>query len=102
MANDKKPDGGTGGGHGGGNDKIDLVVVVGGGEGVDIKAKPGDTLLEVAQEALKKSKNKGQPIENWEMRDASGNILDLGRAVGSFGFSSGVVLSLTLKAGIAG
>lgn len=103
MVNNKKPDdSGTGGGTGGGNTKVDLEVVVGGGEGVTIKAKPDDTLNDVAVEALKKSKNKGQPIENWDLRDEPGAVLDLARTVGSYGFASGTLLSLTLKAGIAG
>ncbi|WP_423141111.1 DUF2604 domain-containing protein [Parablastomonas sp. CN1-191] len=103
MANNKKPDdGGTGGGHGGGNAKVDLDVVVGGGESVSIKAKLDDTLHDVAVEALKKSQNKGQPIENWDLRDEPGAVLDLARTVGSYGFASGTLLSLTLKAGVAG
>lgn len=103
MASNKKPgDGGTGGGQGGGNTKIDLEIVVGGGEGVTIKAKPDDTLQDVALEALKKSKNKGQPIENWDLRDEPGEVLDLARTVGSYGFVNGTLLSLTLKAGVAG
>ncbi|HZF93889.1 MAG TPA: DUF2604 domain-containing protein [Allosphingosinicella sp.] len=93
--------GGGGNGNGGGNDKVDLIVLVSGSE-VEIKAKLNDTLGEVAEKALKKSENVGQPLENWDMRNEDGEVLDLGRPVGSFGFAEGALLSLTLKAGIAG
>jgi hypothetical protein len=92
---DGKPDTGKG------NDKVDLVVVVNGDE-VKVKAKPGETLGEVATKALEKSENVGQPIENWELRNEGGQILDLGRNVSSYNLADGAILSLTLKAGIAG
>jgi Protein of Unknown function (DUF2604) len=91
--------GGGGGGHG--NDKIDLIILVGGDE-IDIKAKPDDTLRDLAEKALKKSENVGQPLENWDMRSEAGELLDLDRQVGSYNFANGALLSLTLKAGIAG
>jgi hypothetical protein len=96
MAKDgEKPD------HGKGNDKVDLLVLVSGDE-VKVKAKPDDTLLDVATKALEKSENVGQPIENWELRNEDGDVLDLARTVSSYGLASGTLLSLTLKAGVAG
>ena len=96
MAKDgEKPDPGKG------NDKVDLLVLVS-GEEVKVKAKPDDELLAVVTKALEKSENVGQPIENWEMRNEGGEILDLSRTVGSYALANGTLLSLTLKAGIAG
>lgn len=98
MAKEDKPDNGKGGGA----DKVDLIIVVGGGAEVTVKAKLDDSLLDVAEKALKKSENTGQPVENWELRTESGSILDLNRTVGSYNLMNGALLSLTLKAGAAG
>lgn len=88
-------------GTGKGNDKVELLVVVNGDE-VKVKAKPDETLGEVAAKALEKSENVGQPIENWELRNEDGQILDLARTVSSYNLVDGAILSLTLKAGVAG
>ncbi len=81
--------------------KIDLVVLVSGVE-VKIKAQHEELLRKVAERALKKSENVGQPLENWDLRNEVGEILDLNRTVGSYHLKDGALLSLTLKAGIAG
>lgn len=81
--------------------KIDLVVLVSGVE-VKIKAQHDELLRKVAERALKKSENVGQPLENWDLRNEAGEILDLDRTVGSYHLKDGALLSLTLKAGIAG
>ncbi|WP_286839996.1 MULTISPECIES: DUF2604 domain-containing protein [unclassified Acidiphilium] len=81
--------------------KIDLVVLVSGVE-VKIKAQHDELLRRVAERALKKSENVGQPLENWDLRNEAGEILDLDRTVGSYHLKDGALLSLTLKAGIAG
>ncbi|WP_342628575.1 DUF2604 domain-containing protein [Nguyenibacter vanlangensis] len=81
--------------------KIDLVVLVSGVE-VKIKAPHDELLRKVAERALKKSEDVGQPLENWDLRNEAGEILDLDRTVGSYHLKDGALLSLTLKAGIAG
>jgi hypothetical protein len=81
--------------------KIDLVALVSGVE-VKIKAQHDELLRKVAERALKKSENVGQPLENWDLRNEAGEILDLDRTVGSYHLKDGALLSLTLKAGIAG
>ena len=81
--------------------KINLVVLVSGVE-VKIKAQHDELLRKVAERALKKSENVGQPLENWDLRNEAGEILDLDRTVGSYHLKDGALLSLTLKAGIAG
>lgn len=81
--------------------KIDLVVLVSGVE-VKIKAQHDELLRKVAERALKKSENVGQPLVNWDLRNEAGEILDLDRTVGSYHLKDGALLSLTLKAGIAG
>lgn len=81
--------------------KIDLVVLVSGVE-VKVKAQHDELLRKVAERALKKSENVGQPLENWDLRNEAGEILDLDRTVSSYHLKDGALLSLTLKAGIAG
>lgn len=80
---------------------IDLIVVVN-GQPIPIEAKKHELLRTVAEHALVKSGNSGQPIDNWEMRDATGNILDLGRTVGEYHFHDGTKIFLSLKAGVGG
>jgi hypothetical protein len=81
--------------------KFELIVLVSGVE-VKIKAHAGELLRTVAERALKKSENVGQPLENWDLRNEGGDVLDLDRTVGSYHLKDGALLSLTLKAGIAG
>jgi hypothetical protein len=81
--------------------KICLIVLVSGVE-VKIKAHGAELLRTVAEQALKKSENVGQPLENWDLRNEAGDILDLARTVHSYRLKDDSVLSLTLKAGIAG
>jgi hypothetical protein len=81
--------------------KIDLIVLVSGVE-VKIKAHGEELLRTVAERALKKSENVGQPLENWDLRNEAGDILGLDRTVHFYHLKDDSVLSLTLKAGIAG
>ncbi|TNC65783.1 DUF2604 domain-containing protein [Rubellimicrobium roseum] len=85
----------------GGDKKVDLTLVVSSTE-VTVKAKLEDTLLEVAEIALKKSENLGRPVADWVLRKEDGEELDLSRTVASYGFNDGDLLSLALKAGVAG
>lgn len=101
----EKPDsdkGGPGSGHGGGQDKkVDLLIIVTGDE-VEVKAKLDDELSEVVETALKKTEHKGRPVTDWDLRTESGEVLDLNRTVRSYSLQDGAILSLTLKAGVAG
>ena len=81
--------------------QIDLKVVVN-GQPVVVKANveaPVNTLIE---HALTQSGNSGQPITNWELRDASGQVLDPNRKIEDYNLQSGATLFLNLKAGIGG
>jgi hypothetical protein len=80
---------------------VDLIIVVN-GQPIPIEAKANELLRTVVHQALEKSGNSGQPIDNWELRDGSGNILDLARKVGDFHFHDGTKLFLSLKAGVGG
>jgi hypothetical protein len=54
------------------------------------------------EHALQQSGNSGQPIGNWELRDAGGQILDPSRKIEDYNLQSGATLFLNLKAGIGG
>lgn len=80
---------------------IELKIVVN-GQPVDVEANLQAPLRTAIQEALRKSGNTGQPVENWELRDAGGQILDPTRKIGEFNFPAGTTLFLNLKAGVGG
>ena len=81
--------------------KVDLAVVVNGQPTV-VSANQNAPVRTVIPKALEQSGNGGQPPENWELRDAAGVELDLGRKIEDFGFAPDVRLFLNLKAGIGG
>ena len=80
---------------------IDVIIVVN-GQPVPIEARAHELLRTAAQQALNQSGNSGQPLENWELRDAAGKVLDLASKIGEFHFPDGTKLFLNLKAGVGG
>jgi hypothetical protein len=60
------------------------------------------TVLAVIEHALHASGNSGQPVANWELRDAAGNVLDPNGKFEDYNLQSPVTLFLNLKAGIGG
>lgn len=83
------------------DNKITLRVIVNGNP-VEVEANVNAPLRTIVPEALRKAEVVGQPPENWNVHDEQDRPLDLGRKIGSFGFASGTLLSLSLKAGIGG
>ena len=81
--------------------EISLIVVVN-GQPTPLTENVNAPLRTAIEHALHASGNSGQPIENWEMRDAGGQILDPARKIGDFNFPPGVTLFLSLKAGVGG
>lgn len=81
--------------------QIEIVVVVN-GQLVPVKANGNAPLHTVVQHALNNSGNSGQPLQNWELRDDSGQVLDLNRKVEDYNIAGGAKLFLNLKAGIGG
>lgn len=80
---------------------IVLTVVVN-GQQTKVEANPEAPLHTVIPKALEQTGNAGQPPDNWELRDASGALLDLSKKIEEFGFHSNTVLFLNLKAGVGG
>lgn len=81
--------------------EVELTFVVN-GQPVTVKANQHAPIRTAAHRALEESGNSGQPIENWELRDAGGQILDLSRKIEDFHFPPGTMLFLNLKAGVGG
>jgi hypothetical protein len=90
-----------GGGHGG-EQKIQLVYVVN-GEDVPVDANVNAPLAVAAEHALRDSQNLGsRPLDQWEVRDAKGVLLEMTRKVGDLGLQGGSRLFLSLRAGAGG
>ena len=81
--------------------KAEITVVVNGQPTV-IVAVENDRLRSIIPDALRQTGNSGQPPENWELRDSDGNLLDLNKKIGDFGFDEKTRLFLNLKAGVGG
>ena len=80
---------------------IDFTFVVN-GQSVPVVADTTWEFREAAAKALDESGNSGQPIENWEIRDGSGQIIDMGTKIFQSGRKEGATLFLNLKAGVGG
>ena len=83
------------------DNKISLRVVVNGAETI-VSANVNAPLQTVAQHALNQTGNQGRPLADWQLKDASGNILDVGQKVGDLGLAGGALLYLTLGVGANG
>lgn len=80
---------------------INLKFIVN-GQPIDVTAFLGWELREAAKKALEKSGNVGQPIDNWELRDGAGTVLDMGLKIARSDIQEGSTFFLNLKAGIGG
>ena len=81
--------------------KISITVVVN-GKPTDVDAFDSEPLGSIIPDALQQTGNTGQPANNWELRDSYGNLLDLQKKIGEYGFEEKVRLFLNLKAGVGG
>ena len=81
--------------------KISITVVVNGQPTV-VDAINDAPLSTIIPDALRQTENSGQPADNWELRDTDGNLLDLNKKIGDYGFPPKVRLFLNLKAGVGG
>ena len=83
------------------SNKQQIAVVVN-GTPVLIDVNTNAPLKTIVGKALELSGSAGQSEENWELRDAAGNELDVSRKIESFAFPDDVRLFLNLKAGVGG
>jgi hypothetical protein len=89
------------GGKGMPDNEIDLTIVVNGQPTV-VRANKNAPLRTVIPRALEQTGNAGQPVDNWELRDSAGALLNLDQKIGDFHFPPNVRLFLNLKAGVGG
>lgn len=83
------------------SEKQTLTVIVN-GTSTEVERNTNAPLRSIIEKALELTGNVGQPMENWELRDAAGNLLDLDQKIGDYGFSDDARLFLSLKAGVGG
>jgi hypothetical protein len=81
--------------------KIQIAVIVNGQPTV-VEANVNAPLGTIIPKALEQTGNTGQPPDNWELRDAQGQLLDTSQKISSFDFPADVQLFLNLKAGVGG
>ena len=81
--------------------QIEFTIIVN-GQPVPVKIDQDSEFEEAVLQALKESGNSGQPIENWELRDSSGHIIDTGQKIYKLDMKEGAKLFLNLKAGVGG
>ena len=81
--------------------KTEITVVVN-GKPAEVFAIEDQPLGDIIHDALQQTGNSGQPPENWELRDADGNLLDPNKNFGDYAFPEKARLFLNLKAGVGG
>jgi Protein of Unknown function (DUF2604) len=80
---------------------VTLTVIVN-GKPTEVSANVNAPLQTVIVHALQQTDNQGQPPDQWELRDAAGQVLDRHKKVGDYGFQTGTRLFLNLNAGVGG
>jgi ribosomal silencing factor RsfS len=81
--------------------KVDVIVVVSGidqPETVNIH----QTVEHLANEALKDSGHEGQPLADWELKDAGGVIIPFATKIDDAGITEGSKVYLNPKVGTGG
>jgi hypothetical protein len=81
--------------------KIDLIFIIN-GQDFPIEANVQAPLMEAVQRALAESGNTGRPPDEWEVRDASGVLLEKHRSPKELGLHNGARLFLSLRVGAGG
>lgn len=81
--------------------QIEFTIIVN-GHPVPVKVNVDSPMRVAVEDALKVSGNSGQPADNWELRFASGQIVDLDKKIEDFVFDKDTKLYLNLKAGVGG
>ena len=81
--------------------KTTITVIVN-GTPTEVEANEHAPLRTIIPRALEQTGNSGQPPDQWELKDALGNLLDLDRKIGDYNFPEDVKLFLSLKAGVGG
>lgn len=81
--------------------KSTLMVVVSGTE-IEVEYNVNTPLRTIVNHALAETGNSGQPASEWHLRNLQGDLLDLGKKIGEYGFTPGTKLFLNPGAGVTG
>lgn len=81
--------------------KIELIFIIN-GQDFRVEASLNAPLMVAVRHALQESGNKGRDPEEWEVRDASGVLLDKNRSPKDLGLQNGARLFLSLRVGAGG
>ena len=81
--------------------KIQLTFIINGAN-FSLETNVNAPLKEAVAKALEGSGNTGRPPSEWQVRDASGVLLETERKIKDFGFASGTRLFLSLGVGAGG
>jgi len=81
--------------------KIRLIFIIN-GQDFPVEANINAPLLEAVQRALAESGNTGRPVDEWEVRDTSGVLLEKHRTPKELGLHNGTRLFLSLRVGAGG
>ncbi len=84
------------------NDKNFKITIIVNGKPFEIEVAADDEIGEAVRKALEESGNSGQSADRWELRDESGQTIDIGKKIGESGIKEGAKLFLNLKAGVGG
>lgn len=84
------------------NSHRETLRIIVNGTPTDVEANVNQPLHVVAQHALNQTQQQGRPLSEWELRDSTGNVLDLNRTVESYGLVSGATLYLQPTVGVNG
>jgi ribosomal silencing factor RsfS len=81
--------------------KINVMVVV---SGIDqpVTVNVHQTVEHLAEEALRESGHEGQPLADWELKDAGGVIIPFATKVEDAGIKEGTKVYLNPKVGTGG
>ena len=88
-------------GKGNDNRPFSIIIVVG-GDDQKLQVKPNDIARNVLEAALKKAKNVGQPVDDWELKTEAGLALNLAATLAQLNIGKGETLFASLKVGAAG
>ncbi len=81
--------------------KIRIIFIIN-GQDYPIDASLHAPLMEAVEQALAVSGNTGRAPDEWEVRDASGVLLEKNRSPKDLGLNDGVRLFLSLRVGAGG
>jgi hypothetical protein len=81
--------------------KINVIVVV---SGIDqpVTVNIHQDVEHLAKEALRESGHEGQPLEDWELKDAGGVIIPFSTRIEDAGIGEGTKVYLSPKVGTGG